>query len=173
MKLVHIIFQTLKMYSKIYPTETIENILNKPEVKEGYLIKLQAKQNSKLNKIHPLITQLTPRYAQRATQALNKAYKIFNTESTDIIHKRTRVIELFEKTFAPLTEEESLDKEIANLILRKLESLPGSKNDISAFMVKHANKSSNYSTRFHKCCFYWKSNCCCVDCKCCYSVFRS
>ena len=34
-------------------------------------------------------------------------------------------------------------REVANMILEKLDKLPGSKNDVNAFMVKHANKSSN------------------------------
>lgn len=137
------VFQTLKRFAQIYPTETIESILNKPKIKEEYLSKLQKKQNNKLKKILPLVQQLSPKYSLRATQALNKAYKIFNKESSDVIHKRTRVIELFEKTFAPIKENEKSDKEIADLILKRLEQLPGSKNDLSAFMVKHANKSSN------------------------------
>lgn len=137
------VFQMFKMFSKIYPTETIETILNKPDIKEEYLAKLQSKQNNRLTKIQPLIQQLSPKYAKRASQALDKAYKIFNRESSDIIHKRTRVIELFEKTFEPIQENEKSDREIADLILRRLENLPSSKNDVSAFMVKHANKSSN------------------------------
>jgi len=137
------VFQTLKKYAKIYPTETIENILNKPHIKEEYLLTLQKKQNSKLRKIQPLIEQLSPQYALRAMQALDKSYKIFNKESSDIIHKKTRVIELFQKVFAPIKDTELRDKEISDVILQRLDDLPGSKNDVSAFMVKHANKSSN------------------------------
>ena len=61
------------------------------------------------------------------------AYKIFNRESSDIIHKRTRVIELFEKTFEPISESEINDKQVAELILNRLENLPGSKNLLPLF----------------------------------------
>lgn len=137
------VFQTLKMFAKIYPTETIESILNKPNIKTEYLTNLQKKQNSRLKKIEPLIQQLSPKYAKKAHKTLDKAYMIFNQESSDIIHKRTRVIELFEKTFSTIKEDAQGDREVANMILEKLDKLPGSKNDVNAFMVKHANKSSN------------------------------
>ena len=138
-----IIFQNLKILSKLYPTETIHCILNKPEVKEHYLKKLQNKQNSRLKKVTPLIQQLSPEYSQKAESALMQSFKIFNTESTDIIHKRTRVIEKFEKAFTDINNSSQKDKAISDLIMKKLDKLPDSKNDVNAFMVKYARKNEN------------------------------
>ena len=135
------IFQDLKILSKLYPAETIHNILNKPEIKEHYLAKLQKKQNSRLKKVTPLIQQLSPDCATKAETALNESFKIFNTESMDIMHKRTRVIEKFQTAFNDI--DNSNDKEIAKLIMRRLEKLPDSKNDVNAFMVKYSRKNEN------------------------------
>lgn len=135
------IFRDLKILSKLYPAETIHNILNKPEIKEHYLVKLQKKQNSRLKKVTPLIQQLSPECAPKAEIALNESFRIFNTESMDIMHKRTRVIEKFQTAFNDI--DNSNDKEIAKLIMRRLEKLPDSKNDVNAFMVKYSRKSEN------------------------------
>ncbi len=135
------ILQDLKLLSKLYPAETIHNILNKPEIKEHYLAKLQKKQNSRLKKVTPLIQQLSPECAPKAETALNESFRIFNTESMDIMHKRTRVIEKFQKAFKDI--DNANDKEIAKLIMRRLEKLPDSKNDVNAFMVKYSRKSEN------------------------------
>ena len=137
------IFQDLKLLSKNYPSETLYNILNKPKIKEFYLQKLQKKQNSKLKKVPPLIQQLSPEFAQKASIALEESFRIFNTESTDIIHKRTRVIEKFEEAFKDIADGSPLDKEITKLIMERLENLPDSKNDVNAFMVKYSRKNPN------------------------------
>ena len=52
------VFQELKMHARLNPTDSIKNILTKPEIREYYLVKLQKKQNAKLKKITPLIQQL-------------------------------------------------------------------------------------------------------------------
>ena len=137
------VFQDLKMYAKIYPTESISNILTSPEIREEYLIKLQNKQNSKLNKINYLIPQLSPQYAKRANRALAQSFKIFNNESSDILHKRQRVIDLFEKALEPMPFEKPTDRAVADLIMKRLESLPDSKNDANAFIVKFGPRGSN------------------------------
>lgn len=136
-------FQELKMYAKMYPHENINTILNKPEIKEYYLEKLQNKQNSRLRKITPLIQQFSPQTARKAAAALDRAYRIFNVESINILHKRGRVIDVFEKTFAQIPEENAQDKEIARLIMKRLEALPDSKNDLNSLMIKGSQKSAN------------------------------
>ncbi len=137
------VFQELKIYSKMYPTESIYNIFTKPEIREYYLVKLQNKQNAKLRKITPLIQQLSPQYAKRANHALDQSYRIFNNESSDIMHKRQRVIDLFERALAPMPFETPTDRPVADLIMKRLESLPDSKNDANAFIVKYAPRGSN------------------------------
>ena len=137
------VFQELKMYAKQYPTDTISNILTDPEIREYYLVKLQKKQNAKLKKITPLIQQLSPQYAKRANNALAQSYRIFNNESSDILHKRQRVIELFERALAPMPFETPTDRPVADLIMKRLETLPDSKNDANAFIVKYAPRGSN------------------------------
>lgn len=136
-------FQELKRYAKMYPHESINSVLNKPEIKESYLRNLQNKQNSRLRKITPLIQQLSPQMALKTGKTLEKAYKIFNVESIDILHKRGRVLEIFEKIFAQIPYENINDKEIAKLIMKRLEALPNSKNDLNSLMIKGSQKTSN------------------------------
>lgn len=137
------VFQDLKMFAKLYPTDTIANILNKPEIREYYLIKLQKKQNTKLRKIQPLIQQLSPQAAKRANNALDRSFMIFNKESCDILHKRQRVINLFENAFNQIPPEQTRDLAVAAVIRKRLEALPDSKNDSNAFIVKYAPRGSN------------------------------
>ncbi len=137
------VFQELKMLAKMHPTESIKTILTTPEIREYYLIKLQKKQNAKLKKVTPLIQQLSPQYAKRANNALNQSYRIFNNESSDILHKRQRVIDLFANALAPMPFETPTDRPVADLIMKRLESLPDSKNDANAFIVKYAPRGSN------------------------------
>lgn len=140
------VFQDLKRYAKIYPTETIKEIINKPEIKTEYLTKLQQKQNSKLSKIEYLIEELSPEYAIKAEKALSDSYQIFNNESTNILHKRQRVIDLFESVLGTIPPEMVTDKRIASQIMKRLEDLPDSKNDTNAFMIKYAPRSANSIT---------------------------
>ena len=137
------VFQELKKYAKIYPSETISNIFTKPAIRAQYLKRLQEKQNAKLNKITQLMQQLSPQYAKRVKNAYKQAYDIFNHESSDILHKRQRVIDLFSKALEPMPFETPTDREIADLIMKKLETLPDSKNDANAFIVKYAPRGSN------------------------------
>lgn len=137
------VFQELKMHARLNPTDSIQNILTQPEVREYYLVKLQKKQNAKLKKITPLIQQLSPQYARRANHALEQSYRIFNKESSDILHKRQRVIELFDRALAPMPFETPTDRPVADLIMKRLESLPDSKNDANAFIVKYGPRGSN------------------------------
>lgn len=136
-------FQELKMYAKMYPEESIYNILNKPEIKEYYLGKLQNKQNTKLRKVTPLIQQLSPQIAKKAGKALNRSYKIFNVESSDILHKRGRVFEVFQEVFDQIPETNTNDQMIAKLIMKRLEALPDSRNDLNSLMIKGSQKTSN------------------------------
>ncbi len=137
------VFQELKMHARLNPTDSIKNILTKPEIREYYLVKLQKKQNAKLKKITPLIQQLSPQYARRANNALEQSYRIFNNESSDIMHKRQRVIDLFARALAPMPFETPTDRPVADLIMKRLESLPDSKNDANAFIVKYGPRGSN------------------------------
>ncbi len=136
-------FQALKRYARLYPHETIHQILNKPEIKEYYLSQLHSKQNTKLRKITLLIHQFSPEIEKKASRALNDAYRIFNFENTDILHKRGRVLELFENVFSQIPESNKHDKEVAKIIRKKLEALPDSKNDVNSLMLKGAQKNSN------------------------------
>lgn len=136
-------FQALKRYARIYPHETIHQILNKQEIKEYYLSQLHSKQNTKLRKITPLIHQFSPEIDKKASRALNDAYRIFNFENTDILHKRGRVLQLFEDVFSQIPESNKQDLEIAKIIRRKLDALPDSKNDVNSLMLKGAQKNSN------------------------------
>lgn len=137
------VFQEMKKFAKLYPADSISNIFTRPDIREQYLIKLQNKQNAKLKKITPLIQQLSPQYAKRANNALMQSYGIFNRESSDILHKRQRVIDLFDRALAPMPFETPTDRPVADLIMKRLESLPDSKNDTNAFIVKYAPRGSN------------------------------
>lgn len=137
------VFQEMKKFAKLYPADSISNIFTRPDIREQYLIKLQNKQNAKLKKITPLIQQLSPQYAKRANNALMQSYGIFNRESSDILHKRQRVIDLFDRALAPMPFETPTDRPVADLIMKRLESLPDSKNDANAFIVKYAPRGSN------------------------------
>ena len=137
------VFQELRRYAKIYPSENISNIFTKPGIRAHYMKKLQDKQNAKLNKVAQLIPQLSPQYAKRAKNAYKQSYDIFNYESSDIMHKRQRVIDLFARALEPMPFEQPSDRQIADLIMKKLETLPDSKNDANAFIVKYAPRGSN------------------------------
>lgn len=137
------VFQEMKKFAKLYPADSISNIFTRPDIREQYLIKLQNKQNAKLKKITPLIQQLSPQYAKRANNALMQSYGIFNRESSDILHKRQRVIDLFDRALAPMPFETPTDRPVADLIMKRLEGLPDSKNDANAFIVKYAPRGSN------------------------------
>ena len=133
-----IVFNELKALSKIYPEETFYEILNRPEVKEKYLKNLKQKQMKILHNIDELKEDLPRRYQFAIDDCINKAEEIFTNEQDVIIHKRKRVIEMFELALDRIKTNKTAKK-----IIEEINELPNSQTDVDAFMIKSSQKTSN------------------------------
>lgn len=132
------VFNELKALSKIYPEETFYEILNRPEVKAKYLKSLKQKQMNILHNIDVLKEDLPRRYQFAIDDCINKAEEIFTNEQDVIIHKRKRVIEMFE-----LALDRIKTNKTAKTIIEEINELPNSQTDVDAFMIKSSQKTSN------------------------------
>lgn len=132
------VFNELKALSKIYPEETFYEILNKSEVKEKYLKNLKQKQMKILHNIDELKEDLPRRYQFAIDDCINKAEEIFTNEQDVIIHKRKRVIEMFELALDRIKTNKTAKK-----IIEEINELPNSQTDVDAFMIKSSQKTSN------------------------------
>lgn len=133
------VFKELQKLAQEYPNETFYDILNKPKVKDRYLENLKAKQMYSLKRVSDLADGAPPELKAKIKNQIKTAKKIFTEEGSEFYHKRTRVIELFNKVF----EEEKEKTPLGNLILETINQLPDSKTDVNAFMVKGSQQNSN------------------------------
>lgn len=132
------VYEELKRLSEIYPEDTFHAILNKPKIRKIYLNSLRSKQIAVLDKLKPVIKDLPYRYMVPLEQASDNARKIFVKEDDNVIHKRKRVVSSFYE-IADKIPDVRVVEEIRDII----DQLPDSKNDVDAFMVRAAKKSSN------------------------------
>lgn len=131
-------FNELKTLSKRYPEETFYEILNKPEVKSKYLYNLKQKQMNVLRNIDILKQDLPRRYQFAVDDCIKKSKEIFTNERETVIHKRKRVIEMFEVSLARISTNKTVKK-----IMEEVNKLPNSQTDVDAFMIKSSQKTSN------------------------------
>lgn len=131
-------FNELKTLSKLYPEETFYEILNKPEVKSKYLYNLKQKQMNILRNIDVLKEDLPRRYQFAVDDCIKKSTEIFTNEQEIVIHKRKRVIEMFEVALARISTNKTVKK-----IMVEVNKLPNSQTDVDAFMIKSSQKTSN------------------------------
>ena len=132
------VYEELKKLSEIYPDDTFNTILNKPVIRKVYLNSLRSKQIAVLDKLKPVIKDLPYRYMVPLEQASDNARKIFVKEDDNVIHKGRRVVSSFYE-IADKIPDVRVVEEIRDII----DQLPDSKNDVDAFMVRAAKKSSN------------------------------
>lgn len=132
------VFYELKELSKLYPDETFYEILNKPEVKSKYLHNLKQKQMNILCNIEILKQDLPRRYQFAVDDCIENSKEIFTNEQETIIHKRKRVIEMFEVALARISTNKTVKK-----IMEEVNKLPNSQTDVDAFMIKSSQKTSN------------------------------
>ncbi len=132
------VFNELKTLSKKYPEETFFDILNRSEVKSKYLDNLKYKQMNILNNIDVLKEDLPRRYQFVVDDCINKSKEIFTNEQDVIIHKRKRVIEMFELALDRIKANKTAKK-----IIEEINNLPNSQTDVDAFMIKSSQKTSN------------------------------
>ena len=132
------VYKELYTLAKMRPDEDFNTILNKPEIKKIYLNSLKAKQMRTLDRITPVIKDLPLKYKKPLEEAIEESKYIFTDEKENTIHKRKRVIE----TFSTITNRMQ-DKQKAAEIQEILNTLPDSKNDVDAFMVRVAKKDPN------------------------------
>lgn len=132
------VFKELSTLSKKYPDLNYNEILNLPNVYEKYLSNLQKKQNDILKQIEYIANGLDTQNRKLIKSLVKKAKVIFTEEIPEIHHKRGRVISEFNDTLQNMR-----DVPVIRKILNLIESLPDSKTDVDAFMIKGSQKNSN------------------------------
>lgn len=132
------VFHELKTLSKLYPEETFYEILNKPEVKAKYLRNLKQKQMKVLLNIDILKQDLPRRYQFAVDDCIKSSMEIFTNERETVIHKRKRVIGLFDEALDRIKTNKTVKK-----IIEEVNKLPNSQTDVDAFMIKSSQKTSN------------------------------
>lgn len=116
---------------------TINQILNKPEVYRVHLQRLEQKQIEIIKTIETSDWKLSEPSKKLLDAKIEKAKNILLKETSDKAQKRGRVIELF-RNF----EETVPETQEAHKITELAYSLPNSSNNIDAFFVKYAKRTS-------------------------------
>ncbi len=127
-------FNLIKDWSKSKPDANLKELLQ--ENKTPQLEKLQAKQNSILDTVDEISKQLSATEQEEVKKVTDTTRKFVSSTDKDIKFKR----KTFLKDVDDLKTKIS-NKEIHNQILKEAEKMPTSQNDVSAFVVKYAERS--------------------------------
>jgi len=127
-------YNLLKTWAKDKPESNFKDLLN--ENKAPQLAKLQAKQNTILDTVDELSKQLSEKEQEEVNKVTSLTRKLVSSNDKEIKFKR--------KTF--ISDVETLENKISNKdvytqIRKEAEKMPTSQNDVSAFVVKYADRS--------------------------------
>ncbi len=129
------VFEILKNLSKEYPKLTLQELLSK--IMRKSLSNLQKRQLSAIGEIELYKKELPPESFRKIGQITNEAKSIIYDERDHIRFKRKIFISKLENLKEVIPEQDVFDK-----ILKKASELETSSNDIDAFIVKYADRSS-------------------------------
>lgn len=132
------LYLLIQKYSQIYPDLTIKEILNNEQIYNKFLENLEHKQHLILKEIENQLPDFSKPTQDKLKKALAYSKKVIYDPNRQLQHRRGKIIRKFHEI--SVNREEF--KEYRD-ILKKINKLPYSKNDISAFMVKYAQRSSN------------------------------
>lgn len=132
------VYLLLKKYSQMFPEHTIKEILNNEKIYTFYLENLEHKQNLILKEIEKEIPKFSEITRNQIRKTLKYSRKMIHNENRQLQHRRGKIIQKFNNISVQHEELKDYTE-----ILKKINNLPYSKNDVSAFMVKYAQRNSN------------------------------
>lgn len=127
-------FNLLKGWSKEKPDASFKELLQ--ENKEPQLIKLQAKQNTILDNVDELSKSLNKDEAAEVKKVTDTTRMLVASTDKQIKFKRKTFLKDMETL-----ENKISDKEVYEKMKKEAEKMPTSQNDVSAFVVKYAERN--------------------------------
>ena len=132
------VFQILKENAQRYPEQSFTEIFNNPSIYTVNLKKIELEQGKILWEADQIAEKLNPKSKRKVHSMLVNAYNILIKEDASVKNKRTRIIQTFDNAEKLIPE-----KELYQEIKDKINQLPSSKNNASAFIVKYRDNNPN------------------------------
>lgn len=128
------VYNILKRTSSKYPDADLNTLINKRLY--YHMSRLEAKQLGIINKAMSSVN-LNVKDQKALEKTMQEVHKILFVEPKDKPQKRNRILEEFYILRYQADEKNKIDK-----ILKVVEKLPNSQNDVDSFMVKYAERGN-------------------------------
>lgn len=127
-------FNMMKDWAKSKPDASLKDLLQ--ENKEPQLIKLQAKQNTILDNVDIISKELSENEQAEVKKVTDITRKIVSSTDKEIKFKRKTFLKDIDELQSKISNEEVYAK-----MRKEAEKMPTSQNDVSAFVVKYAERT--------------------------------
>ena len=129
------VYNLLKRAANKDPNADLNTLLKKRYY--YHLGRLEIKQLKIINDVASMKLELSPKSQKELDNTLAKVREIIFVEPKETRQKRSRIIKEFETLKKVCEEKQEIDT-----ILKKLQQLPTSKDDVDAFMIKYAQRGN-------------------------------